>query len=314
MLFERWFCTILWSLQIADALQVFQGYHTPYIQRGSGDTAVILVHGFGSSAQHYRATIEAIAKSGRSCYALNLLGLGQAEKPANFQYGIELWSEQVQEFLKKTDIIKKKRVFLVGNSLGSLVSLHVGTNASIDGIALFNCAIGMNSKAPPLNLKEAIEWPISWIAQPIFALLDILLSLNPIATLIFDKVRDRDSLQNILTKVYTNLDRIDDELIHCFLQPAYDQGALDAFISILTGDPGPRPEFLFPRVLAPVAIFWGKDDLVTPIDGPVGKFFRAQADQGLVEFTTFDAVGHCPFDDRPEEVNEALIEWLDRFE
>lgn len=49
-------------------------------------------------------------------------------------------------------------------------------------------------------------------------------------------------------------------------------GALEAFVSIITGPPGPRPETLMDRVKAPLLIMWGDKDPFTPLDGPVGRF------------------------------------------
>ena len=53
-----------------------------------------------------------------------------------------------------------------------------------------------------------------------------------------------------------------------------DIGALEAFVSIISGPPGPRPEQLLERICAPVLVLWGDRDTFTPIDGPVGRFFQ----------------------------------------
>ena len=45
-------------------------------------------------------------------------------------------------------------------------------------------------------------------------------------------------------------------------------------MSIISGPPGPRPEQLLERISAPVLVLWGDRDTFTPIDGPVGRFFR----------------------------------------
>ena len=98
-------------------------------------------------------------------------------------------------------------------------------------------------------------------------------------------------------------------------RPAEDDGALAAFIRILSGNPGPRPELLVPQIdkELPIAVWWGPEDQVTPLIGVVGQFFKALPEsRAASEFTLLPGTGHRPFDDRPDLASPALIEWLDR--
>lgn len=76
-------------------------------------------------------------------YAIDLLGFGGSDK-APLEYSIELWAEQVVDFCQE---FAQAPVTLVGNSIGSLVSLeaaHMMKGAAsapeVQGIALINCA------------------------------------------------------------------------------------------------------------------------------------------------------------------------------
>lgn len=40
------------------------------------------------------------------------------------------------------------------------------------------------------------------------------------------------------------------------------------------GPPGPKPFALVPKIACPILVLWGSKDSLTPVDGPVGKFFR----------------------------------------
>lgn len=94
-------------------------------------------------------------------------------------------------------------------------------------------------------------------------------------------------------------------------EPAEGEGALDAFVSIVTGPPGPSPIQLMPRISVPVLILWGDQDPFTPLDGPVGKFFTSLAGtQPNLSLFVLEGVGHCPHDDRPALVHEKLLPWL----
>ena len=61
--------------------------------------------------------------------------------------------------------------------------------------------------------------------------------------------------------------------------PAGAEGALEAFVSVISGPPGPRPEAIFDNVGGPLLLLWGEDDTVTPLDGPVAKFLKAAVDR-----------------------------------
>lgn len=95
------------------------------------------------------------------------------------------------------------------------------------------------------------------------------------------------------------------------MEPANDEGALDAFVSIVTGPPGPSPVQLMPRVSVPVLILWGDEDPFTPLDGPVGRYFsKLSMEFPNVSLFVLKGVGHCPHDDRPELVHQKLLPWL----
>ena len=94
--------------------------------------------------------------------------------------------------------------------------------------------------------------------------------------------------------------------------PADDEGALDAFVSIVTGTPGPNPVQLMPRITVPVLVLWGDEDPFTPLDGPVGKFFSSlPAQLSNISLYVLEGVGHCPHDDKPDLVHAKLLPWLD---
>lgn len=94
-------------------------------------------------------------------------------------------------------------------------------------------------------------------------------------------------------------------------EPADDEGALDAFVSIVTGPPGPSPVKLMPKISVPILVLWGDQDPFTPIDGPVGKYFMSlPSSNPNVTLFILNGVGHCPHDDRPALVHEKLLPWL----
>ncbi|GJP57017.1 hypothetical protein CLOM_g16057 [Closterium sp. NIES-68] len=266
--------------------------------------AVVLVHGFGASIGHWRRTAPAVAAAGQRVFAVDLLGLGASEKPSNIEYTIDTWAEMLQAFVSE---VVRCRVVLVGNSIGSLVALAAAAalpEEVVAGVVLVNCAGGLNNKA----IQD--DWRIR-LALPVFLLIDCLLSFPPLATAIFNRVKTRDNVASVLRAVYCNHEAVDDELVQLICAPADDPGALQVFIAVLTGPPGPRPEQLMPRIAAPLLLLWGEQDPFTPLDGPVGRFFSLLPQQRpRTTLVTLPHCGHCPHDDQPLAVHQALLPWL----
>ncbi|XP_002962489.2 uncharacterized protein LOC9662179 [Selaginella moellendorffii] len=270
----------------------------------SGGPAILLVHGFGASIGHFRRNIPVLAKN-YSVYAIDLLGLGASEKPANFSYTMETWGELLLDFIK--DVMESAPTVLVGNSIGSLACLTATANATeglIRGAVLLNCAGGMNNKA------VVDDWRLK-LASPLLSLIDWLLKQPGISSRLFNRVKSRENLKTLLSSVYVNKEAVDQELIEIIRRPAEDPGALEAFVSIITGPPGPTPMALIDKIHCPILVLWGDTDPFTPVDGPVGKYFTSlPSSRPNVKLRVLQNVGHCPHDDEPELVHEQLLPWL----
>ncbi|KAG8085600.1 hypothetical protein GUJ93_ZPchr0010g8720 [Zizania palustris] len=281
----------------------WRGMRVNYLVRGEGPP-MLLVHGFGASVGHWRRNIGVLSES-YTVYAIDLIGFGASEKPPGFSYTMETWAQLILDFL---DEVVKRPTVLVGNSVGSLACVIAAAESSRDfvrGLVLLNCSGGMNNKAIVDDWRIKLLLPLLW-------LIDFLLKQRRIASSLFERVKDRNNLKNILLSVYGNKDSVDDELVEIIRGPADGEGALDAFVSTVTGPPGPSPIALMPAVRAPVLVLWGDQDPFTPIDGPVGKYFSAlPGELPNVTLHMLEGVGHCPHDDRPDLVHGKLLPWLD---
>lgn len=279
----------------------WRGYKINYAVQGNGPP-LLLVHGFGASIGHWRKNFRVLAESHR-VYAIDLLGLGSSEKPAGFVYTMENWCSLLVDFLQH---VVQSPAVLIGNSIGSLACLMATVEAPdlVRGTVMLNCAGGMNNKAVTDDWRLKLASPILWLA-------DFVLRQPKLASRLFDSVKTRENITAVLQSVYGNKEAVDQELVELILRPANDPGALDAFVSIITGDPGPKPQTLMPRIAGPVLLIWGNQDPFTPIDGPVGKYFSHLSQSAPnVQLHLLPGVGHCPHDDRPELVHEKLLPWL----
>ncbi|CAA7405112.1 unnamed protein product [Spirodela intermedia] len=300
-----------WQLKLPEIYEActtwqWRGFNVNFLVKGkvAGDRLpVLLVHGFGASIPHWRRNIEVLAEN-YTVYAIDLLGFGASDKPEGFEYTMETWAELILDFL---DEVVRRPTVLIGNSVGSLacvIAASESTGGLVQGLVLLNCAGGMNNKA------VVDDWRIK-LLFPLLSLFDILLRQRWIASALFDRVKQRDNLKNILESVYGNKESVDDDLIEIIRGPANDEGALDAFVSIVTGPPGPNPVSLIPKISLPVLVLWGDQDPFTPLDGPVGRYFSSlPARLPNISLYVLEGVGHCPHDDRPDAVHEKLLPWL----
>jgi pimeloyl-ACP methyl ester carboxylesterase len=295
---------------------------------------VVLIHGFGCSTYYWRETCKALTEAGYTVHALDLLGQGKSAKPGRadgVEYSINLWARLVEEYSRQF-IPTGTNVVLMGNSLGSVVALSAATgdHASVDGrvptlptriqgIGMFNCGVGMNSrnllKDPNLTVVQKVVFTV------LFDALDTLIFDNvPLLTYLLNKVVTRELLRNALLGLYKCSSdpsrRVDDALVDSFYLPAKDAGSVEALNQIYTNDAGKTPMQLqqdYADLLntTPIHLVWGRDDQVTPLGGPVGQFYlELVKDPSIpVSFNAVDA-GHVPFDEVPE-CNSFMIRWLD---
>jgi pimeloyl-ACP methyl ester carboxylesterase len=297
--------------EVNELKYTWNGHEISYLVSGSVEAEpVLLVHGFGASKGHFRKLIPDLSKKYR-VYAIDLIGFGKSDKPLK-SYSLEVFKSQIEDFI--SDFVVKDGspgVHIVGNSIGSLASLIAAQgNDSVQSLVLCNCAGGLNNKA----LQD--DWRIK-LAMPIFLLIDALLMNEKIGRYLFDQIRQKESLRNILQGVYPkNPSAVDEELIEMLHQPSNDENALHVFVNIITtNNAGPSPLEVMDNVNCPLLFLWGTRDNLTPSDGPIGKFFQGLKENGRkdTEFVHLDGVGHCPMDEVPDEILTHLLPWLSKY-
>ena len=118
-------------------------------QKQASKIAILLIHGFGASKDHWRFNQKYIG-SIVPCYSIDLIGFGESSQPyaellyekktANsFKYCFDQWSQQIIDFC---DQVIEKPVILVGNSIGGVIALNASKSSSCrsSGVVLIDCA------------------------------------------------------------------------------------------------------------------------------------------------------------------------------
>jgi pimeloyl-ACP methyl ester carboxylesterase len=261
-------------------------------------TPLILLHGFGASIGHWRHNLEVLGEH-HTVYALDMLGFGASEKAAA-NYSVQLWVEQVYSFWQA---FIRQPVILVGNSNGSLISLVAAATHPdmVQGIV-------MMSLPDPTLEQEAIPAFLQPVVQAIKRVVASGIILKPL----FYFVRQPNVLRSWASLAYSNPEVITDELIEILAGPPQDKGSARAFSALFKATIGmdfsPSVKKILPTLNIPMLLIWGRKDRFVP-PGLASQF--ALYNEKL-ELLYLEDVGHCPHDECPEQVNQAILDWINQ--
>lgn len=94
------------------------GYKHRYIDCGSGEVSLVMIHGMSSSIEIFEDVIPELSKHMR-VLALDLLGFGQSDKPKKENYSLEFYASLIKEFIEKThQNTPTKQICVLGHSMG----------------------------------------------------------------------------------------------------------------------------------------------------------------------------------------------------
>lgn len=259
----------------------------------------MFVHGFGASVPHWGKVFTHLVQSGDryDWYGLDLLGFGASTK-ANTTYGTDLWSAQLYDFWRT---FINEPVVLVGNSLGSLVSLVASDRypAMVQSLVMINL--------PDPAMRQA-KVPRS--LRPGMAQLERLLAAKPILDRLLTFVRQPAIIQKWVTLAYAQLGVVDGELVEILCAPPHDQAAPTAFYRLCQSSTyeefAPDVNLLLARSSLPMLLLWGDRDRFVPVK--LGRIL-AQTHPHL-HYRELTDLGHCLHDEQPELFLQILEQWL----
>jgi pimeloyl-ACP methyl ester carboxylesterase len=258
--------------------------------------AILLVHGFGASTDHWRFNIPVLART-HEVHAIDLLGFGRSAKPAGLSYGGVLWRDQLCAYVEER--IGRPTV-LVGNSLGGFAALAAGValGERAAGVALLNAAGPFSDEQEP---------PRGWGAIARRTVGAALLRSPVLQRLLYENLRRPASVRRTLNQVYIDRTNVDDALVEAILRPSRDPGAFGVFRTVFDIPRGQPLDELFAELRVPLLLLWGLRDPWMNAAGRRASFQRhapARTTEVLLE------AGHCPHDEVPDQVNAALLDWL----
>jgi len=274
-------------------------------QLNNSKTNILLIHGFGASKNHWRNN-QKILGNYYNCYAIDLLGFGESSQPRatldyefpkenEVKYCFDLWANQIADFCNE---IIKGRVFLIGNSIGGIVSLKSGEILSNNcaGLILIDCA------QRTMDDKRLRKNDI--LMNFLRPLIKTLVSKRFVSQNLFNRAANPSTIKKILNKAYPSGKNVNDELIQILYKPSQRPGSGEAFRGFINLFDDYLATDLFKKVDTDIHLIWGEKD---PWESLAEANEWKNNYANIKSLNVIKGAGHCPHDESPEETNKFIL-------
>jgi pimeloyl-ACP methyl ester carboxylesterase len=257
------------------------GIKTNYLEAGTGDP-VVLIHGSGpgvTSYANWRLVLPALAENFR-VVAPDMVGFGFSERPANIEYGVQTWADQVVGLM---DTLELPKAHLVGNSFGGAIALRIATQHP-DRVGKL---VLMGSMGVPFPITEGLERV--WGYEPSF-----------------------ENMRKVLDVFAYSRDLVNDELAEVRYRGSIQPGFQESFAAMF---PAPRqrwveamctPEDEIRRLPHRTLIVHGREDQVIPVQTSL----RLMELIDNADLSVFSHCGHWSMIERTADFNRNVNEFF----
>jgi pimeloyl-ACP methyl ester carboxylesterase len=264
------------------ATAVANGIETNYLEDGSGDDTVLLIHGSGpgvTSYANWRLVIPALATKFR-VIAPDMVGFGFSERPKGVEYNVQTWADQTVGLM---DALGIEKTSLVGNSFGGAIALRIATQhpERIDKLVL------MGSMGVPFPITEGLERV--WGYEASF-----------------------ENMRKVLDVFAYSRELVNDELAQVRYEGSIQPGFQESFSSMF---PAPRqrwveamctPEEDIRGLPHRTLILHGREDQVIPLQTSL----RLEELIDNADLSVYSHCGHWSMIERNADFNRSLLEFL----
>ena len=274
----------------------------------NNDLNILLIHGFGASKRHWRNNQDFLGNI-YNCYSIDLLGFGESSQPGalldyepykenHVKYSFDLWGNQISTFCNE---VIKSPVYLVGNSIGGVVSLKAAEilKENCNGLVLIDCAQRtMDDK----RLKRSDV--LMNLLRPV---IKTLVSKRLISKTLFERAANPKVIKQILKKAYPSGKNIDKELIELLYNPSQRENSKEAFRGFINLFDDYLATDLFDKVDVPIQLIWGEKDPWEPLSEAI---LWENSYKNIKRLDIIKEAGHCPHDENPNETNSLINKFI----
>lgn len=253
-------------------------------QAGAGEP-VVLLHGFGASTYAWRKIIPGLAARFH-VIAIDLNGFGYTQRPKDFEsYTREGQADLV---LRVMDALGIQKAHLAGHSYGGGITIWLASRHP----ERVRSMVLVDSSAPTYSNDRRSR----------------LAGLRPVASLALRALLRPGSVRRSLINSVYDDSLVTPELVQAYYDRLRVEGVLDAYVG-LTAPVRKSPEPVrLESIEVPVLLVWGADDRLIPAED--GRRAAGQFPHG--EFALLERTGHIPMEEKPEELLQAMLPFLER--
>jgi pimeloyl-ACP methyl ester carboxylesterase len=260
-----------------------------YAVTGEGPP-VLLLHGFGGEIWMWERQVAALSKRYR-LYIPDLLGYGYSDRP-KIDYTPSFFIEMIKQFMDQLGVTSAS---LIGNSMGA-------------GIA-WAFALTHPERVDKLVLIDGI--PPQVVPAVRNRLLRGFLAMRhiPLLTYLVVALRTRRMVRVALTQAVYHDRLITDAVVERQYRIGHIAGTARVIASTVRyADEVARYAGALATLRKPTLIIWGEQDELFPV--AVGEQLHASIRDS--ELVVIKGSGHMPMWEKPDETNQAILEFLGR--
>ena len=253
------------------------GLRVRYVDRGFGDSVVLLLHGFGGDLDNWMFNLDSLAEKHR-LLALDLPGHGQSVK-TNVDPSLSGMATFVRKFL---DVLSVSSLHVVGHSMGGAIAMQLASDSpkTVKSLGLI-CSAGLGPDINSDYLRGFVE------------------------------AQSQQELKLVLQQLFVDESLVNLQLVNDLLNYKRMDG-VEATLKALSETliSAGEQTFLTDNIVAsgiPVLVIWGKQDRIIPVSH--AQNFSA-AGGYCVEVEIFDSAGHMVQMEKAYDVNRSLLNFL----
>ena len=268
-----------------------EGARMRYLRAGSG-RALILLHGLLGYSFSWRYTMPALAPYA-AVYAPDMMGAGFSDRPIGIDHSMRGTAKRLLRFIAELGITSFD---LLGTSHGGAVAMVAAAECLSGNTGLHLRRLVLVAPVNPYSAHGRNLAPFFGTPQG--------------ATLFRVAIARMSFLYPYWhARMYGDRRRIPPGTLEGYMAPLAKPGLFEHALSIVrTWTQDLRElETTLPKLASiPVLLLWGSNDTAVYASSaePLAKFFRNS------KSIFFPGIGHLPYEECPEEFNQALIEFL----
>jgi pimeloyl-ACP methyl ester carboxylesterase len=273
----------------------FEGARMRYLRAGSGPP-LILLHGLLAYSFSWRYTLQSLAPYA-TLYAPDLLGAGFSDRPRDIDHSMRGTARRVLRFVENLGF---SSFDLLGTSRGGAVAMAAAAECMSTACRARLRRLVLVCPANPYSAHG------NWLA-PFFG-------TRLGASLFRAGIERMPFLYPYLhARLYAERDNIPPGSLEGYKAPLANPGLFEHALSIARTWTADMRELrtLLPKLSPiPTLLIWGSRDPAVYVSSmePLARHFAN------VQRVIFPGVGHVPYEERPEEFNRELINFLTRTE